>query len=107
MFTTKPVRNGTHSRPDKRQYHDDFPEVIEPFAEADTRPTKQPRGGYMVELEAWLDESVFEPIRAAIAQQDSKELHLAFNEATVHIKRRVLASYHNGLKARPDARQSN
>ena len=46
MFTTKPVRNGTHSRPDKRQYHDDFPEVIEPFAEADTRPTKQPRGGY-------------------------------------------------------------
>ena len=109
MFTKKPVRNGVHSRQDKRQYHEDFVEIIEPFAEVDTGLDRQqqPRSGYMVELEAWLDESVFLPIREAVAAQDSKELHLAFNEATVQIKRRVLASYHNGLKARPNARQSN
>ncbi len=56
--------------------------------------------GYMAELEAWLDEAVFEPIERAIEDEDSKELHLAFAEAKQLLKRKVLASYHNGLKAK-------
>ena len=58
------------------------------------------QSGYMAELEAWLDEAVFEPIERAIANEDSKELHLAFSESKQLIKRKVLASYHNGLKAK-------
>lgn len=56
--------------------------------------------GYMAELEAWLDEAVFEPIENAIATGDTKELHLAFSECKQLLKRKVLASYHNGLKAK-------
>ena len=56
--------------------------------------------GYMAELEAWLDEAVFEPIERAIEDEDSKELHIAFAEAKQLLKRKVLASYHNGLKAK-------
>ena len=56
--------------------------------------------GYMAELEAWLDESVFQPIERAIETGDTKELHIAFTEAEQLLKRKVLASYHNGLKAK-------
>lgn len=77
MFTKKPVRNGTHSRQDAREYHKDFVEIIQPFEEADT--DRQQRSGYMAELEAWLEKAVFPPIREAIASGDSKDLHLAFN----------------------------
>ncbi len=63
--------------------------------------------GYMAELEAWLDEAVFEPIECAIESEDSKELHIAFDESKQHIKRKVLASYHNGLKAKTPTNQKN
>lgn len=89
MFTKRPVRNGVATRQD-----------INPKDETAQRDRLQARSGYMAELEAWLDKDVYEPIKAAIAARDSKELHIAFNEATVQIKRKVLASYHNGLKAR-------
>ncbi len=56
--------------------------------------------GYMAELEQWLDEAVFEPIERAIETGDTKELHLAFTESKQLLKRKVLASYHNGLKAK-------
>lgn len=56
--------------------------------------------GYMAELDQWLDETVFVPIEQAIAAQDSKELYVAFDEAKQQLKHRVLASYHNGLKAK-------
>ena len=107
MFTKRPVRNGNSSRQDAREYHKDFAEVMQPIDEADVRPHQERRNGYMAELEAWLDEAVFSPITDAVASEDSKELHLAFNEATAQIKRKVLASYHNGLKARSNARQSD
>ena len=101
MFTQKPVRNGASTR---SEYHDDFVGIIQPFEDAGTRQPQ--RSGYMAELEEWLEEIVFEPIKGAIARQDSKELQIAFNEATAQIKRRVLASYHNGLKGQGHARQS-
>lgn len=63
--------------------------------------------GYMAELEAWLDEFVFEPIEYAIENGDVKELHIAFAEAKRHIKRKALASYHNGLKAKQPANQKS
>ena len=56
--------------------------------------------GYMAELEEWLDFTIFEPIENAIASGDTKVLHLAFNESKQLLKRKVLASYHNGLKAK-------
>jgi hypothetical protein len=56
--------------------------------------------GYMAELDQWLDETVLVPIEEAIASGDAKELQLAFIEGKQQIKRRVLASYHNGLKAK-------
>jgi hypothetical protein len=63
--------------------------------------------GYMAELDQWLDEFVFEPIERSIASEDLKELHIAFNEAKHHVKRRVLQSYHNGLKTKQIRNQKN
>ena len=107
MFTKQQVKSGHNSR--RNNYHEDFVEVIQPFDEADTdessrRSLPPQRSGYMAELEQWIDEALFEPIRSAIAEEDAKGLSIAFNEATGQIKRRVLASYHNGLKARSNAR---
>lgn len=82
-------------------------EYIEPFSEPDTEAEHKPeRTGYMAELEAWLDEFVFEPIERAIADEDTKELHIAFAEAKQQIKRKVLASYHNGLKAKTNPKSN-
>ena len=99
MFTNKTSRREQQGN-NRQQY-------IEPFDEEDTdnggtKSTHSAGGssGYMAELEAWLDEAVFEPIERAIANEDSKELHLAFSESKQLIKRKVLASYHNGLKAK-------
>ncbi len=58
------------------------------------------QSGYMAELEEWLDFTIFEPIENAIATGDTKELHLTFSECKQLLKRKVLASYHNGLKAK-------
>lgn len=57
-------------------------------------------GGYMAELDQWLIESIFTPIEQAVGAGDTKELYLAFDECNKLIKRKVLASYHNGLKAK-------
>ena len=99
MFTNKTSRREPQGN-SRQQY-------IEPFEEEDTDNggTNSARSGggnngYMAELEAWLDEAVFEPIERAIVNEDSKELHLAFTESKQLIKRKVLASYHNGLKAK-------
>jgi hypothetical protein len=99
MFTNK------YSR--KQQTSQSQQQYIEPFDEADTAPeAAKPAGnGYMAELDQWLDEAVFEPIERAIENEDSKELHIAFSEAKQHIKRKVLASYHNGLKAKTPTNQ--
>jgi hypothetical protein len=99
MFTNKYSRTKQSNR---QQY-------IEPFDEADTAPgAAKPAGnGFMAELDQWLDEAVFEPIERAIASEDSKELHIAFSESKQHIKRKVLASYHNGLKAKTPTNQKN
>ena len=109
MFTKQHVKSGQNSRRDK--YHDDFVEVIQPFDEADTDATspdrQQQRTGYMAELETWIEDVVFSPIREGIADQDAKAVLIAFSEGTGLIKRKVLASYHNGLKARSNARQSD
>jgi len=92
MFTSKTSR----TKQSNRQPY------IEPFDEADTAPeaAKPAANGYMAELDQWLDEAVFEPIERAIEDEDSKELHIAFSDAKQLIKRKVLASYHNGLKAK-------
>ncbi len=98
MFTNKTSR--------REQPINNRQQYIEPFDEDNTDEggTKSTRSGggngYMAELEAWLDEAVFEPIERAIANEDIKELHLAFSESKQLIKRKVLASYHNGLKAK-------
>ncbi len=64
--------------------------------------------GYMAELEEWLDFIIFEPIESAIEAGDAKELHICFAEAKQLLKRKVLASYHNGLKAKaPTINQKN
>jgi hypothetical protein len=63
--------------------------------------------GYMAELEEWLDFTIFEPIENAIASGDTKVLHLAFNESKQLLKRKVLASYHNGLKAKQTSNPKN
>jgi hypothetical protein len=57
-------------------------------------------GGYMAELDKWLDEVIFAPIQDAITSRDAKELHIRIAESKQLIKRKVLASYHNGLKAK-------
>ena len=96
MFTNKTSRT---EKTNRQQY-------IQPFDEPDTdengtRAANTNAGkGFMAELEAWLDESIFEPIEGAIEDEDSKELHLAFSDAKQLLKRKVLASYHNGLKAK-------
>ena len=96
MFTNK------HSRTEQPSHNRH--EYIEPFEEADTDKdgtrAASTGKGFMAELDEWLDEAVFEPIERAIEDEDSKELHIAFTEAKQHIKRKVLASYHNGLKAK-------
>ncbi len=90
-------------RPTNRlqEYHDEdtAQDINEIFQQEDTeaKPAKQ---GFMAELEEWLAAEIYGPIEAAIIAQDAKELHLAFDEATVQIKRKVLSSYHNGLKAK-------
>ncbi|MBA2749883.1 MAG: hypothetical protein H0U45_14445 [Tatlockia sp.] len=65
------------------------------------------QSGYMAELEEWLDFTIFEPIENAIASGDTKVLHLAFNESKQLLKRKVLASYHNGLKAKQTSNPKN
>ncbi len=96
MFTSKTSR--------REQPSHDRHEYIEPFEEADTDQNVTRAAstgkGFMAELEEWLDEAVFEPIERAIEDEDSKELHIAFSDAKQLIKRKVLASYHNGLKAK-------
>ena len=95
MFTKKT------SRKDQTGSLDDI------FEADDTKPESRSSNGYMAELEAWLDEAVFEPIERAISDEDSKELHIAFNEAKQHIKRKVLQSYHNGLKTNQTRNQKS
>jgi hypothetical protein len=56
---------------------------------------------YMAELEAWIHAEVFAPIKDAITSRDAKELHIAFENGTKAIKKKVLESYHNGLNAKP------
>ncbi len=63
--------------------------------------------GYMAELEEWLDFTIFEPIERAISDGDAKELHIAFSESKQLLKRKVLASYHNGLKAKQTSNPKN
>ncbi len=63
--------------------------------------------GYMAELEEWLDLTIFEPIENAINSGDAKELHIAFAEGKQLLKRKVLASYHNGLKAKQTSNTKN
>ncbi len=96
MFTSKTSR--------REQPSHDRHEYIEPFEEADTAQNGTRAAstgkGFMAELDEWLDEAVFEPIERAIEDEGSKELHIAFSEAKQLIKRKVLASYHNGLKAK-------
>lgn len=75
------------------------------FEGNDTKPESRSNKGYMAELEAWLDETVFEPIERAIEDEDNKELHIAFSEAKQQIKRKVLESYHNGLKTNQSRNQ--
>lgn len=60
------------------------------------QPASGKRLGYMAELDAWLDEAVYEPIVNAITAEDSKELMVAFSETKQLIKQKVLDSYHNG-----------
>jgi hypothetical protein len=101
MFTNK------HSR--REQTSQSRSQYIEPFDEADTAPeaVKSAGTGYMAELEEWLDFTIFEPLENAIASGDTKVLHLAFNESKQLLKRKVLASYHNGLKAKTPTNQKN
>ncbi len=103
MFTNKTSRREQPSS-DRQQY-------IQPFKEADTDENGTRAAstgkGFMAELDEWLDEAVFEPIERAIEDEDSKELHLAFAEAKQLIKRKVLASYHNGLKAKQTSNPKN
>jgi len=106
MFTNKTSRREqtSHSRQ----------QSIEPFEEEDTadadgtvRETHR-RGstsGYMAELDEWLDETVFEPIKRAAESRDAEELELACIRGSNLIKRKVLASYHNGLKAKTSTNQ--
>jgi hypothetical protein len=105
MFTKNQTR-GRQAVP--REYHDDFVEIVDPFDEENTPPAEKAgrskRLGYMAELEKWLEDTVFEPFTEAIAAEDNKELQIAFNEGKQLIKQKVLASYHNGLKARTNAR---
>ncbi len=63
--------------------------------------------GYMAELEEWLDFTIFEPTENAIASGDTKDLHLTFSECKQLLKRKVLASYHNGLKAKQISNPKN
>jgi hypothetical protein len=104
MFTNK------YSRPEQpSRSRTSSSKYIEPFAEPDTAPGEATQNGrgFMAELDQWLDEMVFEPIEQAISDEDSKELHIAFVESKQHIKRKVLASYHNGLKAKSAAINHN
>ena len=79
------------------------PETAQPRETASTGA----QTGYMAELENWLDEVIFEPIENAIATGDTKELHLTFSECKQLLKRKVLASYHNGLKAKQTSNPKN
>ncbi len=79
------------------------PETAQPRETASTGA----QTGYMAELEEWLDFTIFEPIENAIATGEMKELHLAFAESKQLLKRKVLASYHNGLKAKQTSNPKN
>ncbi len=79
------------------------PETAQPRETASTGA----QTGYMAELEEWLDFTIFEPIENAIASGDTKVLHLAFAESKQLLKRKVLASYHNGLKAKQTSNPKN
>ena len=63
--------------------------------------------GYMAELDEWLDFTIFEPIQNAIAGGDAKTLHIAFIESKQLLKRKVLASYHNGLQTKQSSNPKN
>ena len=103
MFTNKTNRQKRDSE-NRQQYYPVF-EDEEAAPEANKQASTG--GGYMAELDAWLDENVFEPIESAIVSEDTKELHIAFAESKQQIKRKVLASYHNGLKAKSPIKQKN
>ncbi len=79
------------------------PETAQPKDAASTGSNT----GYMAELEGWLDLTIFESIENAVATGDTKELHLTFTECKQLLKRKVLASYHNGLKAKIPTNQKN
>jgi hypothetical protein len=97
MFPSKTNRQKRESESRQQQYYP-VREDEERAPEAN-KPASTGRG-FMAELDQWLDENVFEPIERAIASEDTKELHIAFAESKQQIKRKVLASYHNGLKAK-------
>ncbi len=87
--------------PQRRQQHQYQPEEqTAPRREAASNGSTGSNTGFMAELEEWLDFTIFEPIENAIATGDAKELHIAFSECKQLLKRKVLASYHNGLKAK-------
>ena len=100
MFTNKYSRTKRESH-SRQQY-------VKPDEGPEAAPELQKSAstGYMAELDQWLDEAVFQPIEAAIADEDAKELHIAFAESKQQIKRKVLASYHNGLKAKQPANEN-
>jgi hypothetical protein len=101
MFTRQ------YNRPQQR--HQRY-ERRKPFNQPETSSASQEaqaQSGYMAQLEAWLDEAVFEPIERAIIANDTKELHLAFAETKRQLKRKVLESYHNGMKAKTEGNNDN
>jgi hypothetical protein len=104
MFTNKTNRQKRDSE-NRQQYYPVF-EDEERSAQEANKPAST-GGGYMAELDQWLDENVFEPIESAIVSEDTKELHIAFAESKQQIKRKVLASYHNGLKAKFPIKQKS
>ena len=78
-----------------------------PNQTATQRAKNATTGSYMAELDSWLEEAIFEPIQDAITSGDAKELHTLIVECKQLIKRRVIASYHNGLRAKTSNPQNN
>lgn len=55
---------------------------------------------YMQEVQTWLEGGIHPPLKEAFYSQDEEAIEKAVYNATRAIKQRILASYHNGRKAR-------
>jgi hypothetical protein len=70
--------------------------LIAPLEQKGNAMAFQKKTNYMAEVEMWLREEIFSPIRSAHESGDAEELKVATDRSVKAIKEKLLESYRNG-----------